>query len=190
MVTPSRLRRRLCWKAGWIHSNRLIYYNDIIMKNSHPLLELLEKDQIGIRQYKDEKIDAEKYNKINQEVIYEFKEYIKNNGFPFKNLYGQDVYKAAVVLALHTSNDFLESIFEIIKEAGENQIDIKDKAYFIDRILVYRGKPQIYGMQFKISIDGLMEPLSIEDPHNVNKRRAEIGLELIEKYKKRVEEQG
>ena len=160
------------------------------MRNLQPLLKLLEKDQVGIRQYKDGKVNAEKYKKINKEVVDEFKKYIKNQGFPFKNLYGQDVYKAAVVLTLHADNNFLESIFEVIKKAGEDKVDIKDKAYFIDRILVYKGKPQKYGTQFKVGAGGLMELYSIDDPDNVNTRRAELGLEPMEEYKKRAQEQG
>ena len=128
--------------------------------------------------------------KINKEVVDEFKKYIKNQGFPFKNLCGQEVYKAAIVLALHADNNFLESIFEVIKEAGKDKVDIKDKAYFIDRILVYKGKPQIYLTQFKISANGLMKLSPIEDPDNVNKRRAELGLEPLEEYKKRAQGQG
>ena len=36
------------------------------MENFHPLLKLLEKDQVGIRQYKDGKVNAEKYKKNKQ----------------------------------------------------------------------------------------------------------------------------
>jgi hypothetical protein len=46
-----------------------------------------------------------------------------------------------------------------------------------DRILMYNGYKQIYGSQ--ISNGGLYD---LEDPDNVNARRAEIGLNSIEEY--------
>ncbi|MDP2651471.1 MAG: hypothetical protein Q8O98_02665 [bacterium] len=153
------------------------------MISSHPLISLLEQDQSNIRQYKTNKISQDDFASSQERVVEQFKSYIKSKGFPFRDVFGQEVYKAAIVLSLHADVEFLKLILENIKEVGEGQIDVGDKAYFIDRLLVLEGKSQVYGTQYKKSSDGDIEFFPIEDNENVDKRRSELGLGPLSEYK-------
>ena len=56
-----------------------------------------------------------------------------------------------------------------------------------DRIEVMQGRPQIYGTQLKIdNATGKRILLPIKDPENIDKRRAEIYLEPIAEYLKKI----
>lgn len=156
------------------------------MSNTHPLISLLTKDQNNISLFKGGEITIDEYKKTATEVEAEFSDYIKNYGFPFKNKFGQNIYKAAIVLALHTHEEFMSSVFVTIRNATYEEVEGKDKAYFTDRLLTFKGRPQIYGTQFKRTESGSMEPFPIDDPGNVDTRRKNIGLEPLEEYKKKI----
>jgi hypothetical protein len=58
-----------------------------------------------------------------------------------------------------------------------------DLAYLVDRVRVAEGRPQVYGTQVQMGPDGDPTPrMPIEDPENVNARRAEAGLPTLEEY--------
>ena len=61
-----------------------------------------------------------------------------------------------------------------------------DLAYLTDRVLVAEKKQQIYGTQFRL-MDGKMEPYSIADEKNVDRRRKEVGLPSLAEYRKMLE---
>ena len=51
-----------------------------------------------------------------------------------------------------------------------------DLAYLMDRVLVHRGEPQVYGTQYRIR-DGVPELWTVRDPAGLDERRAALGLE-------------
>ena len=58
-----------------------------------------------------------------------------------------------------------------------------DLAMLTDRVLMENGKPQRYGSQlYENEETGKTEFYPIEDPTNVNARRAAVGLGPIEEY--------
>ena len=58
-----------------------------------------------------------------------------------------------------------------------------DLAYLIDRVRVANGLPQVYGTQIGPGPDGDLAPRTpVEDPVNVDARRAEAGLGTLEEY--------
>jgi hypothetical protein len=66
-------------------------------------------------------------------------------------------------------------------EAGD--ADPADLAYLIDRVLVAKGLPQVYGTQIGAGTDGELAPRTpIEDAANVDARRAAVGLGTLEEY--------
>ena len=48
-----------------------------------------------------------------------------------------------------------------------------------DRILSFEGKPQRYGTQFDWDEDGLLDPLPIADPADVDARRRAVRLDSL-----------
>jgi len=51
-----------------------------------------------------------------------------------------------------------------------------------DRVKINSGEKQIYGTQVRYNSLGQAYPKSLSDSLNVNKRRADVGLEPIEEY--------
>jgi hypothetical protein len=60
----------------------------------------------------------------------------------------------------------------------------QDLALLEDRVLTKQGKEQIYGSQVRTNEAGKYEFYPIKDEANVNKRRASVGLQLLEEYAK------
>ncbi len=61
-------------------------------------------------------------------------------------------------------------------------------AYLQDRVLTISDKPQIYGTQHDIDINGKAYPLPIEKPEQVEALRKEVGLEPLAKATERIQE--
>jgi len=60
-----------------------------------------------------------------------------------------------------------------------------ETAYLIDRVLVNKGKIQVYGTQFAHAGNGVFKPKRTIEPKYVNKRRADVGLNTLEEYSKK-----
>jgi len=75
----------------------------------------------------------------------------------------------------------------MLREAVKNgKANAANLALLEDRILMYQGKKQLYGSQLRMNQEtGKYELAPIEDPKNVDKRRAEMGLGPLADYVKR-----
>jgi len=155
--------------------------------NQSYLLGLLEEDQKNIKLFGQSKISKDEFLKRSLKIVEEFKLYINKNGFPFKNKEPYDIYKAAFILSLHANPEFLIEIEKIFNNAEDGAVDPEHKAYFIDKLRLNDGLPQLYGTQFKRLSNGSIEFLPIEKLENINVRRKEIGLSTLEEYKKLAE---
>lgn len=110
---------------------------------------------------------------------------IAQHGWPGRSLVGKDGAQAAWLLVQHAPQDLQEQCLPLLERAVETQEAAKrDWAYLLDRVLMNRGEPQVFGTQFTIR-NGVTEPHPIRDPHEVDRRRAELGLEPMAKYAKR-----
>ena len=75
--------------------------------------------------------------------------------------------------------------FPIMQEAVKKGKALpRELALLEDRILTNQGKEQIYGSQVRMNEAGKFEFFPIRDEHNVNKRRASVGLDPLEEYAK------
>jgi hypothetical protein len=73
----------------------------------------------------------------------------------------------------------------VLQEAVKNgKAQPQELALLEDRILIKQGKEQIYGSQVRTNESGKYEFYPIKDEANINKRRASVGLEPLEKYAK------
>ena len=86
----------------------------------------------------------------------------------------------------HSNQATQEKYLPLMRDAVKNKkASGADLALLEDRILLGQGKKQIYGSQITMdSRTGQYMLSPIEDEINVNKRRAEVGLEPIEEYVK------
>lgn len=141
---------------------------------------LNEKDQANIRAYRVGDISAEELRTKTKEINYAFLELVGKQGIPNAGE-RPDEYQAAVTLALHLPPEELQRF----RDTYSAEVASKDQAYIEDKVRVHDGRPQLYGTQFRRHADGSIEFLPIEDQENVDSRRAEVGLEPIEEYRRK-----
>ena len=114
------------------------------------------------------------------------KEILEEHGWPGWSLVGEDGSTAAWVLVQHADLDveFQELALAYLMGAVEaGDASRGDLAYLIDRVRVAKNLPQVYGTQIGPGPDGDVAPRTpIEDPDNVDARRAEAGLGTLEEY--------
>jgi hypothetical protein len=126
--------------------------------------------------------------KIDAENTAWIKPLMKQHGWLGNSLVGVDGAAAAFLLVQHTQDaDLRKSSLELLKKAvkdGEARGD--QLALLTDRVLMFEGKPQIYGTQTKTTKEGKLEVWKIEDEANVDKRRAEVGLGPLAEYIERL----
>jgi len=86
----------------------------------------------------------------------------------------------------HSPLEIQEKYLVIIKASvDKGETRASSYAFLQDRILMRRGEKQLYGTQvIEITETGENKVYPIQDPSNVDKRRAEIGFEPIEEYLK------
>lgn len=115
-------------------------------------------------------------------------ELVDARGWPGQSVVGEDGAQAAWLLAQHADRDpvlqekFLAALRAAVRagEASPAQL-----AYLEDRVRVRAGQPQLYGTQFTVTGQEF-GPHPIGDPQNLDKRRAEAGLEPFAAYEARM----
>lgn len=109
-------------------------------------------------------------------------------GFPTAAQVGRDGVQAAFLLVQHADSDstFQAHVLDELKSRpDQGGVGAQDYALLTDRVLLAQHKPQRYGSQFWINNENgkiKMQQKSTEDPANVDKRRAAIGLPPLADY--------
>ena len=107
------------------------------------------------------------------------------NGWPDTARAGQDGVAAAFMLVQHADQDpaFQAEILPHVETAyRRGELPGECVAMLTDRILVGKGERQIYGTQSRI-VDGVVKIAAVEDPDNLDRRRAQMGMVPIAEYK-------
>ncbi|MEB2777341.1 DUF6624 domain-containing protein [Algoriphagus sp. D3-2-R+10] len=109
---------------------------------------------------------------------------IENCGFPTVEEHGYKSVEAVFLVIQHAGKSLREKYFPQIKEsADQGDLQWSLVALMEDRMLMDRGEKQKFGSQVIMKSGSNTWTLyPILDPENVNKRRAEIGLQPIEEY--------
>jgi len=110
----------------------------------------------------------------------QLKEIVELHGWPSISLVGKDGAQAAWMLVQHADADreFQKACLALMGALPDGEIDKQAVAYLTVRVLVGEKKPQRYGTQ----MDGEFKPAPLEDPENVDRRRAEVGLPPLAEY--------
>ena len=118
----------------------------------------------------DESIDVKNTQRM--------KEIIAAIGWPTISKVGSQASFMAWLLIQHADrdNEFQQFCLALMKAEPANEVERQNIAYLEDRVRVHQNQPQIYGTQFYTNEQGELAPSPIEDPENVDKRRAEVGL--------------
>lgn len=116
-------------------------------------------------------------------------------GWPHRGIAGVEGAEAAWLIAQHAISlpDFQRKVLRLLKEnAGD--VPPAQIAMLEDRIRRFEGKPQLYGTQFDWDDNGQLSAGVIEDEANVDRRRANVGLnslkERTEEMRRRAENEG
>lgn len=145
------------------------------------LLALKEADQ-AFRRRMHEEMEAERARTARIRAL------VEAHGWPGSSLVGEDGASAAWLLVQHADEDpdFQERALELMRAAADaGEADQSELAFLVDRVCVARGRPQVYGTQFRP--DGGPQP--VEDPERLDERRAAVGLEPFAAYEARARAQ-
>ncbi|MBI9056111.1 MAG: OmpA family protein [Bacteroidales bacterium] len=132
---------------------------------------MFTNDSISIKSFKEKWKATVKENDLILTII------IDKYGWPTRELVGNFASSEVFFIVQHSSDLELQKKCLILlkKATDKNTSDLVQIAYLEDRILVKSGQKQLYGTQYK---KGKLYP--IQDPDNLNKRRAQIGLGSIQ----------
>jgi Family of unknown function (DUF6624)/PDZ domain len=163
--------------------------SDITMPDARSqLLTMRDKDQQVRQSFSfDKKPTPEQIEQLNSvdnaNTLY-IKDLVKTSGWPSVEMIGTDGVRAFWLLLQHTNDyDFHKNALPYITALRqERSIGAQNYSLFVDRVLIHDGKLQKFGTQIKEWKDQQPIPYEIDDPENVNLRRAKIGLFPIEEY--------
>jgi pimeloyl-ACP methyl ester carboxylesterase len=125
--------------------------------------------------------------KIDQENTAWLKAQVDEHRWLGKSLVGVEGAHNAWLIVQHADEDraFQRRCLELMNDIGGNEVSAIDLAYLTDRILSAEGKPQRFGTQTTV-VDGEYTPGDVEDPENLDQRRAELGLPSMADYLEQV----
>jgi len=113
------------------------------------------------------------------------REIIASRGWPDANRLGNDAVHAAFLIVQHSPFPELlrDALPYVEADVRAGRLDAQDYAALVDREREQRGQLQLYGTQYEL-IDGVMVRSPVEDPANLERRRAELGLMPIAEYER------
>ena len=119
------------------------------------------------------------------------KEIVNAYGWPGRSLVGTEASGAAWLMVSHAVTDvpFQRQALELMKKMGPCEVEPTYLAYLTDRVLLAEGKKQLYGSYPTRGPNGELIPQPIEDEANLDRRRAELGLQPFAEYWRRINQQ-
>ena len=121
----------------------------------------------------------------------ELERIVETVGWPKSSMVGKEGADAAWLILQHSISrpDFIKKCFPIFQSAAnEEEASARHLSCLIDGICYFSRKPQVYGNYFDWNENGEFGPWIIEDPDNVNERRAQVGLNTLEERIKEMED--
>jgi hypothetical protein len=156
------------------------------------LLARLAEDQAvrtGIAPPGDDRTPEELFGQmdsVDRQNTTRMHEILEEYGWPGWSLVGEEGSTAAWALVQHADlePEFQElALAYLMGAVAAEDASRGDLAYLIDRVRVAKDLPQVYGTQVGPGPDGDLAPRTpIEDPDNVDARRAKAGLGTLEEY--------
>jgi hypothetical protein len=148
--------------------------------------EMIKMSSAGTAKASDEFVAAVKsQDEIDARNIARLEEIIMQHGWPGKSLVGEEGSEAAFLILQHSNLTRQVKYLPLLKKAArEGDARPADVAMLEDRVLVGRGKKQVYGTQVRSGPDtgGKLVLAPIEDEEHVDKRRASVGLMPLKEY--------
>ncbi|HET9826101.1 MAG TPA: DUF6624 domain-containing protein, partial [Chitinophagaceae bacterium] len=116
--------------------------------------------------------------------LLEFESVTDKIGWPTVSKVGQAGASTAFLIIDHSPREVMEQYFPLLEEAArKGEASLSSYATMKDRILVNRGKKQIYGTQkYWDQQQGKFVYFPIEDEKSVNSKRKEVGLAPLSEF--------
>jgi len=111
---------------------------------------------------------------------------LQATGWPRVSQMGKEADHAAWLLVQHADRDVpfqREVLTQLERLLPANDTSPKSYAYLHDRVAVAEKRPQRYATQGHCAEAKVWEPLPIEDPQNIDKVRAGVGLGTLAEYR-------
>lgn len=190
--TATRPATTPAWQAAiQARRNELIQTNgtgtNTVLRDQ--LLKMADEDHAsrGIQNGKQGNVTKEMARQIpasDARLTAELQQIVKQNGWPTISLVGIDASDAAMLILSHSpDHDWQRQLLPQLQTlAGTDKIDGSGLAMTVDKELVAEGKLQRYGSQFKY-FNGSLAMFAVEDPPNLDERRAKALLPPIAVYK-------
>lgn len=107
---------------------------------------------------------------------------LDERGWPSKKLIGKRGTSTLFLVIQHASQEAQEKYLPLIEKAvTDNNLPKRQYAMFYDRLVLRRGQRQVYGTQLAINNESKIPyVLPLEDPVNVDIRRAKMGLNTMQ----------
>lgn len=106
-------------------------------------------------------------------------------GWPGRDVAGDEGNNAVFLVIQHAETPVQQKYLPMMRKAvKEGKARGSSLALLEDRVALAEGKKQLYGSQVGRTQDGVYFVDDIEDPENVDKRRAEVGLPPLADYLK------
>lgn len=139
---------------------------------------------------------ADRMLDIDETNTEKMKHIVEQIGWPTISRVGKESSVNAWLLVQHADHDvdFQKQCLDLMKAEPAGEVELHDIAYLEDRIRVNTNEGQVYGTQFRETLDPTARqktviaygPKPIEDAEHVNERRASVGLEPMEEYTERL----
>ena len=111
---------------------------------------------------------------VDQASTARLRQIVAEHGWPGHELVGQAAAHAAW-LAQHVPPEFQEVCLPLLEDAvARDDSSLRDLAYLMDRMLMHRGQPQIYGTQYLLK-DGVLTLWTVREA-GLDERRPALGL--------------
>jgi hypothetical protein len=122
---------------------------------------------------------AEQMRRVHERNNARLREIIAQYGWPGRSMVGEDGCEAAWLVVQHAvlAPEFQRECVALLERAvASGEAQGWQLAYLTDRVLLWEGKPQIYGTQYLPVKGGKSVPYTIADAEHVDARRRTVGL--------------
>src|SRR5579863_10424698 len=109
----------------------------------------------------------------------ELKRLLAIHGWPKISTWGKKADEAAWLIAQHADHDipFQKEVLKTLEGlAAKKETNPANFAFLADRVAIHEDRPQLYGTQGGCQEAGRWEADPIDDPINLDERRAKFGL--------------
>jgi hypothetical protein len=178
-TTTSWARAQRAWSDDTTHPT---WSNDSLRR---VLVALGDTDQAmrnGIMSHLDDTARVNRLVHVDSMHQIQLRAIIARFGWPTRSMVGAKGETSAWLIVQHSDSAFENEGLRLMTAAPPGQVNPLEIAYLTDRTRVMRGRPQLYGTQFKAAGKGKWKLDSIEDSVHVDARRGAAGMEPLTVY--------